>query len=561
MEGGSPTQFFLAFMIAPMVAMALLLLWWLLASRLPWRERGLVLIVLLAAAGVTALVSRETFPPMALILYGIPATATAWVGYLALTGWLNWPVRRTGLLVLLVLVWGTMGMLRIEGMNGNFAAKFNWRWTPTAEEKLIAELSTAPAAKSAAPAKADVKPLELGPGDWPGFRGAERDGRLTGVRIATDWDQSPPRELWRRRIGPGWSSFAVIGERAFTQEQRGEDELVVCYDMKSGAELWKHADETRFTETIAGPGPRATPTFQDGWLYAQGASGKLNCLDAATGAVRWSRDVAADSGAKVPIWGFSSSPLFVQGVVTVFAGGPEGKSVLGYKADTGELAWSTGQGILSYSSTQLAHIDDVDQLLIATDTGLSALDPRSGKVLWTHDWPVDNIARIVQPTLLGSGDVLIGTGMGVGTRRINVSRQGDAWQTKELWTSKAIKPYFNDLVVQNDHLYGIDGQIFMCVSLADGKIAWRTRGYGTGQVLLIADQNLLLILSEEGDVALVAAQPQAYKEVAKFKAIEGKTWNHPVIAHGKLLVRNGEEVACFELKPERATQTAQAAAN
>src|SRR5205814_9602292 len=203
-----------------------------------------------------------------------------------------------------------------------------------------------------------------------------------------DWQQHPPQLLWRHRVGPGWSSFAVVGTRLYTQEQRGEDEVVVCYDTDSGAELWVHQDSARFTEVVAGPGPRATPTFHDGKLYALGAAGRLNCLDAATGRALWSRDIVADSGAKVPQWGFAASPLVAAGVVTVFAGGPEGKSVLGYDAGTGDVAWSAGMGEFSYCSTQLSRLAGVDQLLVSTEKGVTAFDPSPGTVLWQHDWPL-----------------------------------------------------------------------------------------------------------------------------------------------------------------------------
>ena len=320
-----------------------------------------------------------------------------------------------------------------------------------------------------------------------------------------------------------------------------------------GAEVWAHHDAARFFELAAGPGPRATPTFHAGRLYSFGANGHLNCLDAASGKRLWSRDVVADSRATVPQWGYASSPLVTHGVVVVFAGAPDGKTVVAYEEEKGEPAWTASvgpaseKGSLSYCSPQLATVDGVEQILLATDAGLSAFEPASGKVLWHHSWLVEGVARIVQPALVGDSDVLIGTGMGNGMRRIHVSRDGDEWLTEEQWTSRKIKPYFNDFVVLNDYLYGFDGNKFLCISLKDGSEIWRAHGYGNGQVLLLADQKLLLILSEEGDVALVSARPEKHEELCKFKAIEGKTWNHPVIAHGKLFVRNGEEMACFKL--------------
>jgi outer membrane protein assembly factor BamB len=300
-----------------------------------------------------------------------------------------------------------------------------------------------------------------------------------------------------------------------------------------------------------GPGPRATPTFHAGRLYAFGANGHLSCLDAASGKSLWLRDVVADSKASVPQWGFASSPLVAQGMVTVFAGAPKAKTLLAYRTEKGELAWTASVGpasdkaALSYSSPQLATIQGVEQILLATDAGLSAFEPASGRELWHHSWPADNVARIVQPALVGDGDVLIGTR--IGTRRIRVRRDGESWSTEEKWTNRKIKLYFNDVVIVNDYSYGFDSGKLECIRLEDGSAAWQTRGYGNGQVLLLADQGLLLVLSEDGNVALVSAQPQKHQELCRFKAIEGKTWNHPVIAHGKLFVRNGEEIACFDV--------------
>jgi outer membrane protein assembly factor BamB len=472
---------------------------------------------------------------------------TAWVVWLLLTSFLRWPVRRAGLLVVFVLAWGYFTLLRFDGIDGSMSATFHYRWQPTAEQKFLAE-AAAVQPKGGANGSPTTSPVTLQPGDWPGFRGPGRDGRLTGVRIATDWSANPPRQLWRHRVGPGWSSFAVVGPRLYTQEQRGEEEAVVCYDVQSGAEIWAHRDSARFTELVSGPGPRATPTFHEGKIYAQGAAGRLSCLDAVTGAVNWSNDILVHSGAKVPTWGFASSPLIRQGVVTVFAGGAEGKSVLGYNATSGELLWTAGEGKLSYCSLQPANLAGAEQLVIATENGLTAFHPARGEILWQYSWPLEqNMARVVQPTPVGEGDFLIGTGFGQGTRRVHVLQSGDGWEAQEVWASKAINPYYNDLVVHHGQLYGFDGSFFTCVSLEDGKKKWRARGYGNGQVLLLADQDLLLVLSEKGEVALVDASPDAHTERCRFQAIEGKTWNHPVVAHDRLFVRNSEEAACYQL--------------
>jgi outer membrane protein assembly factor BamB len=541
---------FMGMFWGPMVGAALLAIWWLFFSRLPWADRFVVLLACTVIGAASYAGYHSTFGFFGLIIYALPTALTAWVGWLVLTPFLRWPVRRAGLIAVLVLAWGFFDLLRFEGVTGDFSAELAFRWTPTAEEKFLADER---AGKLAGQDSSGGQPAMLQPGDWPGFRGPDRDSRLTGVRIATDWGQHPPRQLWRHRIGPGWSSFAVVGTRLYTQEQRDQDEAVVCYDVNSGGQLWEHRDPVRFLETVSGAGPRATPTFHDGKIYALGAKGQLNCLDATTGKSIWTRDIVADSGASVPTWGFSASPLVVADLVTVFAGAGEGKSVLAYRAVAGgDPAWSSGEGKASYCSLHRAKLGGVEQLLMVTEHGLTSFDPAQGKVLWKHDWALaDGMARVTQPALVGETDVLIGTGFGNGTQRVHIQHEGNDWTTQEVWKTRAISPYFNDLVVYQDHLYGFDNNFFTCVSLEDGKRKWRERGYGNGQVLLLADQGLLLILSEQGEVALVEASPDGHKELGRFQAIEGKTWNHPVVAHGKLFVRNGVEAACYELVEQR----------
>ena len=539
-------KFMLGKMISPIATTLGLVIWWLFATRLRWTDRRLSICVLAIVAIATPLIAGSNFPAMAMMIYALPVLSTVWVTWLVLSIPLTWPVREYGLACLFVLIGAVCSMLRLDGMDGSFAAEFHWRWEPTGEARLLSELSTP---RPVSIVKDTVKPLQ--PTDWPCFRGLNRDGQVHGVSITTDWDVNPPKELWRHRVGPGWSSFAVIGPRVFTQEQRGDQELVVCYEAKTGAEVWSHSNATRFTEIVAGAGPRATPTFHEGRIYSCGANGALNCLDAETGKLIWTRDIVADTTAKVPQWGFSSSPLVMNNIVSVFAGGPDGNSLAAYHIDDGKLAWTAGTGLLSYCSPEAVVIDDVEQILFPTEDGLTSFEPATGKVLWLHEWPAPGIARVAQPALVGKNEILIGTGMNLGLRRITVTKLGDTWSTRENWTSREIKPYFNDFVISENHIYGFDGPVFMSLNASDGKKTWKTRGsgkgYGTGQVLLLADQHLLLVLTETGEIALVEANPTEFREIAKVPAISGKTWNHPVISGSTLFVRNAEEAAAFEL--------------
>lgn len=539
------TAHIMGMMWGPIIGGVLILVWWLFFSRVSGAAKGIGVLAFLAGA-VAAFGLGDPNMRMVLVVFALPIVTTAWVIWTAVSTRMGESAFRVGLAATLLLTWGFFALLRLDGLRGDFGMEMSFRWGDTTEKKFLANLEK----RGVASKMSTTRPskLVLVDGDWTGFRGAQRDGRLTGVKIRTDWAAHPPKKLWGHPVGPGWSSFCVVGDYAFTQEQRGENEIVICYQLANGEEAWIYKEKTRFDEAMAGPGPRATPTFHDGKLYALGARGRLNCLDAASGQLLWSRDVMAESGAPLPMWGFSSSPLVAGGLVSVITGA-KGKSIMAYNAATGEPAWSGGDG-WSYCSPQLSHLAGVDQLLYVNDDGVVGMDPSKGKVLWHHDFKMNaGAGRVVQPTLMTGNELLVGAAFGVGTRRVRVTHEGDQWQSSEVWTSRSFKPYYNDFVVHKGNLYGFDGSVLICINLDTGKPRWRaSNSYGNGQVLLLADQDMLLVLSEQGEVALVEAKPESCNEIAKFQAIEGKTWNHPVIAHGKLLVRNGEQAACFALE-------------
>ncbi len=343
--------------------------------------------------------------------------------------------------------------------------------------------------------------------DWPGFRGRDRAGIIHGVQIDTNWSASPPVELWRQPIGPGWSSSAVRGDFLYTQEQRGDDEVVACYSVTTGEPVWRHRDAARFWESNAGAGPRGTPTLSDGRVYTFGATGILNVLDADDGAV-------------------------------------EG-ALVAYDLATGDPRWFGPNGGDSYSSPHLLTIDRVAQILLMSRAGATSVAPTDGTLLWQHPWPGGT--RIVQPALTADGDILISRGEKSGMRRIAVAHESGGWTIEGRWTSARLKPYFSDFVVHDGHAFGFDGSILACIDVEDGKLKWKGGRYGSGQLVLLADQDLLLVLSERGELALVAAVPGQFTELARFPAIEGKTWNHPVLVGDILLARNGQEMVAFRL--------------
>jgi hypothetical protein len=571
----------------------LIVVWWLLFSRAPWLERVGALVLMVVAVLATRLFVHPSVAKAGmgrlLFIFSVPVLSLALVSWAAASRRLSRGPRRASMVAAILLACGVLTLVRTGGVTGEGKSDLHWRWTRTPEERLLAQSDDQPAALASPPAaeipveppaaragegpalaasvppaakapekrrevQASHEPAALPPGpagaptgaDWPGFRGPARDGVVRGVRIETDWSKSPPIELWRRPIGPGWSSFAVRANLLYTQEQRGDDEVVSCYNLTTGQPVWRHGDASRFWESEGGAGPRATPTLGNARVYTLGATGILNALDASSGAVVWSRNVASDTGVKIPGWGFAGSPLAVNDVVIVAASG----RLAAYDVATGHPRWYGPTGGAGYSSPHLATIDGVAQVLLLRGARTTSVAPADGALLWEHSWQPG--VSIVQPALAADGDVLIAAGDamgGMGMRRIAVAHGPGGWTIEERWTSVGLKPYFNDFVVHEGHAFGFDGSILASIDLEDGKRKWKGGRYGHGQLVLLPDQDLLLVLSEDGELALVSATSDQFTELARFPAIEGKTWNHPVLVGDVLLVRNAEEMAAFRLSP------------
>ena len=562
-------------MLGGVVGALLIALWWLFLSRAPWLERVGAIVLMVATLFATRAVAHPSMvgAGQGMMLYFLPTPyfGLALVAWAVATRHLHDAARRATLVAAILIACAPFALIRTAGIRGGAGSEFHWRWTPTPEQVLLAQVRDEPrplppspapvVAPTAIPVAVPAAPTPVKteaatpaavetddtPVEWPGFRGAHRDGVIRGVQIKTDWSASPPVQIWRRPIGPGWSSFAVHGDFLYTQEQRGDDEIVSAYRVSTGAPVWRHRDAVRFYESNGGAGPRATPTLSHGRVYTLGATAVLNALDATTGKVVWSRNAATDTSRTIPEWGIASSPLVVDDIVIVSVSG----TLAAYDLATGKPRWVGPRHGGSYSSPQLVTIDGVEQVLSLSAPGAVSVSPADGKLLWEHTWEGGSI---VQPAIIADGDVLI-TGIsmmgGLGTRRLAIARGAAGWTVEERWTSNGLKPYYNDFVVHEGHAYGFDGNILACIDLQDGKRSWKGGRFGNGQLVLLADQDVLLVTSEDGELALVSATPDKFMEIARFPALNSKTWNHPVLVGDVLLVRNGEEMAAFRLSLAR----------
>ncbi|MEW6125970.1 MAG: PQQ-binding-like beta-propeller repeat protein [Acidobacteriota bacterium] len=379
---------------------------------------------------------------------------------------------------------------------------------------------------------------------WTNYRGPNRDGRYDEQKISTNWSAEGLKPIWKQPVGLGWASFVVADNLAYTIEQRRNLEVVAAYNIDNGREVWTQSWNAEFVESMGGNGPRATPTWDDGKLYALGATGELRCLDAKTGKVIWGKNILTDNGASNLQWGMAAAPLIVDDKVIVQPGG-KNKSFVAYNKNTGAAMWHTLSDTQAYVSPMLATLAGKRQILAVTANRIVGINPDDGALLWDYPWDTQMGINCSQPIPISDTRFFISSGYGKGAALVDVSDSGGKLAARKIWENTNMKNKFNSSVILNGYAYGLDEGILTCVEVQTGERKWKGGRYGFGQIILASDH--LIIISEQGELALVKATPDKYEEVTKFQALEGKTWNYPAIANGKLLVRNGNEMACFNL--------------
>jgi outer membrane protein assembly factor BamB len=599
-RGSNPLARYSSFILRPsslalLVTVAILPLawayawkWWMLLGRpRPWSIAALLLGILIVARLAAARARGAKGPgfgPLWWATLGGWIAANAGLGvsmagplispaafvalYVAAGLWILWSawmfhgplsatLRLAVLTPLLALLAATVLLLKADGLSGTGGLNYVWRYPARSRPAMALAEPVAPAvAEPMAPAAAEPavsvsEPAAVDADAYPQFLGPQRRAVLEHAHLSGDWSRRPPRLVWRNAVGPGWGSFAVVGNHVFTQEQREGDECVVCYRLSNGEPLWRHADRQRFNCT-AGPGPRATPSVVGDRVYTVGATGLLNCLQADSGRVLWSVNMLADNQAENIDYGVSGSPLIVDDLVLVSPTGRNGISLAAYHKQTGKRAWRAAAAQAGYSSPLLATLAGVPQILLYDSAGVTAHDVAQGRALWSFPWTNSDYPNCTQPiAAAGAADqVFVSTGYGKGGALFRVTHpSAGQWEPQLLWKSRALSSKFSTAVVHKDHLYGLDNGVLVCVSLATGERRWRAGRYHHGQLLLAG--NLLLVQAESGEVFLVAPTPAGLRELGHFAALEAKTWNNPALAGRFLLVRNDREAACFELPQEQ----------
>jgi outer membrane protein assembly factor BamB len=407
---------------------------------------------------------------------------------------------------------------------------------------------TVPDAAGVAPAAAAALPSY-----WTDFRGPRRDGHYREQPVNLDWPAGGLRPAWKQPVGGGYASFVIARGRAFTIEQRGAQEVAAAYDVLTGRELWTNRWTAAFREMMGGDGPRATPTWDDGRVYVLGGQGELRCIDEDTGNTIWRTNILQDAGAENLQWGMAASPLIVDDTVVVLPGGPNGRSIMAYDKRKGTSAWSAQDDRQAYSSPMLVTLGGVRQILVFSATRLMGVTPEAGELLWEYPWKTMYDVNASQPVVLGDNRVFISTGYGTGAAVVELTpAAGGRFTVREVWRNIRMKNQFTSSVLHDGFIYGLDEAILGCVDAETGELQWKGGRYGYGQVMLVDGH--LIVLTEDGNLVLVRATPESHQEVVRFPVLEGKTWNHPAMGYGYLLIRNLNEMAAFDLRQPGASR-------
>jgi outer membrane protein assembly factor BamB len=435
----------------------------------------------------------------------------------------------------------------------------------SALEQHRAQQAQAPPTTTDAPIAATASPAQAQPGQaapgapatatetasahatrnyWTNFRGPNRDGNYQEMAVLTNWPSQGLTPIWKQPIGQGYSSFSVADGRAYTIEQRRGQEFVTAYDVATGREQWKQGWSALYSDST-GDGPRSTPTWDDGRIYALGATGELRCLDAKNGSVIWGKNILKENSASNLSWAMAASPLIVDDKVVVLPGGSGGKSVVAYNKMTGAPVWKALDDTQAYVSPMLVTLNGRRQIVVVSSTRVVGLVPESGALLWSYPWDTSMGINVSQPIVVAANRFFISAGYGKGAALVEIAGSGNSLNARTIWENSSMKNKFNSSVVHQGHAYGLDEGILTCVDVNTGERKWKGGRYGYGQVILASGH--LIISAENGELVLVRATPQQHTEVARFQAINGKTWNYPAIAGGKLLMRNANEMAAFNI--------------
>lgn len=376
--------------------------------------------------------------------------------------------------------------------------------------------------------------------DWPRFRGPGGDGVSTETGLLREWPDNGPKVVWRVDLGGGYSGISVAAGRVYTMFADGSDEFAICFGADSGREIWRRLTDVNFTD-MHGSGPRSTPTVDGEVVYVLSAKGKLHALAAKDGTPIWMRDLVKEFGANAPRWGYSSSPLIEGKLLLLDVGGSGGSSIVAFDKQSGKTVWRSQSDQAGYSTPIAVTIEERRQVVFFTGTKVVALSPDDGSLLWKQPWKTSYDVNAASPVFIPPDRIFISSGYDVGAAVYRVTTSG----VEQVWRNREMKNKFSSSVLYEGHLYGFDETTLKCIDAASGEMRWRARGFGHGS-LVYADGRLI-VLGDEGTLALVQATAEEFREGARARIFAGKTWTVPTLAGGKLYLRDEKEIVALDV--------------
>jgi hypothetical protein len=378
--------------------------------------------------------------------------------------------------------------------------------------------------------------------DWPQWRGPNRDGISPETGLLNSWPKGGPPLLWKTNgLGEGYAGAAVSGGRLYIQGQQGDEEFVVALDSNTGKQLWRAQTGRQFRES-RGYGPRGTPSVDGDRLYTLAADGMLVCLETATGKRIWGFNIVDRFHGQVLHWGISESPL-VDGDRVIATPGGAGAAVVALDKMNGKVLWTSQSDQAGYSSPVAFDVAGSRKVVVFTGEAAIGLDLNSGRLLWRYERVANRTADIATP-IVHDGQVFLSSDYGTGCALLKVSAGG----ASEVYFNREMRNHYSTSVLVGDYLYGFSSSILTAMKFQTGEVAWRDRSVGKGS-LIYADRHLYC-LGEEGVVGLVEATPAGYRETSRFEIPKGgfPTWSPPVIADGKLYLREQDNLYCYNIK-------------
>jgi outer membrane protein assembly factor BamB len=384
--------------------------------------------------------------------------------------------------------------------------------------------------------------------DWPGYRGPMGDG-ITSDTIITHWPTTGPKVLWSVPLGEAFGSFAVSGDKAYVFAKEGDDsEACSALDARTGKTLWTTKIDKTIHDTSGGDGPRSTPAIDGDKVYVLGTYLKLFCLNAADGKVVWSHDLKAEFGGKEPGWGNATSPL-VEGDLVIVGAGGRGQSIIGFKKDSGEVAWKGLDENITHATATPATIEGVKQDIFFMESGLVSIAPETGAVLWKQPFKY-NTSTAASP-VVEKNIVYCSAGYGVGAGAYRIAKAGDKFNSTQIWRLEGgDMNHWSTPVIHDGFVYGLFGfkefgkMPLKCIELATGRERWSKPGFGQGGLVMVG--NNLLVQGDAGQLLLVEATPTAYHPLGMAHPLGGKCWTMPVVADGKIFTRSTTQGVCLD---------------